>query len=83
MRCELRLFALAGTSLLFIACSAIPYTRFSGSNSIGRTTEHRTGQDSVETFPNPGRDTTLVKLDAGTKYTPFDKMIIEKEKTVL
>jgi hypothetical protein len=45
-------------------------------------TERPTGKDAVETAPGPSAATTAVNLDAQTKLTPFNKIIIGKEKEV-
>jgi hypothetical protein len=41
------------------------------------------GKDAVEGVPGPRADTTVVSLDPHAKFTPFEEMIIGREKEVL
>ncbi len=42
-----------------------------------------TGKDTSQTVPGPSAATTVVHLDANTKFTPFEEMIIGKEKEAI
>jgi hypothetical protein len=41
------------------------------------------GKDAVEGVPGPRADTTVVSLDPHAKFTPFEEMIIGREKRYL